>query len=944
MKINRTLMAKAGLVLILSFVSFSALLAQSIRLKGTVIDSTTTPMAAATVVLLQPLDSSLISYAITDNQGGFTMNKIEPGSYHLQITYVGYGNYMQKITVDPTSHVQDLGVIFLSPKNILLEQVLVKAEHVPVVIKNDTIEYNAAAFKTKPNAAVEELLKRLPGVDVQRDGSIKAQGEDVENVLVDGKEFFGKDTKIATQNLPADIVDKVQVFDKKSEMAEFSGIDDGNEEKTINLSLKEGKKKGYFGNVEGGLGVDDVINAFESERYNGKLSVNRFDSKLQLSVLGMANNINDPGFSFNDYINFMGGLGSFMSGGNMSMTLNTGDLGIPLGYDSSPGITNTAAGGLNFNFDFNDKTEWQSSYFINRIDNTTLQNIQSQNLGSQSSFTRLEESNQRNVNLNHRFNTSLRVKLDTTTQMTWINRLSFNTRDLNSSRFSQTLVSPNQIENESDNKYENSGDQFNWISDLTVRKKLNKPGRILSGNIALELGQDRVNSVVDNLTTIFNDTDPMSLEHIFQDQTAEQDLLGYAFSLNYNEPIKKNLFLGFNASRSNDRAEQVNDYFDIDPDNPSSRIRNILLSNQYRRDYTYSQIGSSIRFNKKKMKLSGGLNLQQTELVGDVISENFLFDKRFNQLLPNFRLDYEFGEAKSIEFRYRTRIQEPTVEQLQPALNNVNPLVLFQGNPDLKPEYIHSNDINLTLIDQFSFTSFFTNLRTRYTLNRIVNQSSLDEQFRQIITPINTDFDLNTNLYSSFSAPLKFIKSKISLDVNVNYNRGILFVNELKNNTDRWINNYTFTLENRKKEVVDIAMGLSLGTSQVKYSQSLEFNQNYFDQTYFNDLILYLPKNWTFESKIDYTIYSDESFGARDELFLWQIMLSKTFLKNERGTLELRVFDVLNQNQGIDRTNNLNYIQESRTNVLGRYVMLSFNYKLSQFGGKGQMEVEMRRR
>jgi len=188
------------------------------------------------------------------------------------------------------------------------------------------------------------------------------------------------------------------------------------------------------------------------------------------------------------------------------------------------------------------------------------------------------------------------------------------------------------------------------------------------------------------------------------------------------------------------------------------------------------------------------------------------------------------------------------------------------------------------------------------------------------------------------------MKSKISLDVNVIYNRGILFVNDLKNNTNRWINNYTLTIENRKKEVVDIAMGMSLGTSRVSYSESKDFNQNYFDQTYFTDLTIYFPKNWSFESTIDYTRYSDESFGEKDELFLWQAKISKNFLKNERGTLELIIFDALNKNQGIDRNNSLNYIQESRTNVLGRYIMLGFNYKLSQFGGNGGMEIEMKRR
>lgn len=916
---------------------------QSIKLKGSVIDSSANPMVAATVVLLQPEDSLMISYAITGNEGQFALNKIPPGEYYLQITYIGYGNFRQPVTVTDSPLVQNVGTIFLSPANTLLEEVVVKAEHVPIAFNKDTIEYNAAAFKTKPNAAVEELLRRLPGVEVHRDGSIKAQGEDVENVLVDGKEFFGKDTKIATQNLPADIVDKVQVYDKRSEMAEFSGIDDGNEEKTINLSLKEGKKKGYFGNVEGGFGTDDFSDFFENERYKGKLSVNRFNNKSQMSILGMSNNINDPGFSFNEYINFMGGMGNFMSGGNMSLSVNTQDSGIPLGYNNSPGITNTAAGGMNFNYDFNDKTELQSSYFINRIDNNTMQSLKRQNLASSLNFDKLENSDRNNINLNHRLNSSLRIKMDSTSNLTWINRLSFNTRDFNSTSSNQT-IGLGQLQNQSLNLYSNDGDQFSWFTGLTVRKKLNKPGRILSGNINLTLGDNSANAFVNNETTFFIPDNMDIEEHLLQDQLSNEDQTQYGIRLSYTEPLGKNVYLGLNLNRSNSKNEKTRSYYDIDPNDPSSRILNVPLSNQYLRNYTYNQFGSNLRMNGKKLKLSGGLNLQLSELNGTILSENVHLNRDFTYVLPRFNLEYEIGNSKNITFDYRTRIQEPRLEQLQPIVDNTNPLNIYQGNPNLKPEFIHQGSIHLMLFDQFSFTSFFANLGTRYTTNRIVNKSSIDENFRQKNTPINSDFEFNTNLYLSYGTPLKFIKSKISFDVNVTYNRGLVFVNELENKTNRWINNYTVTLENRKKEVVDIALGMSLGTSRVSYSQNSDFNQNYFDQTYFTDLTVYLPKHWSFESTIDYTRYSDEAFGEKDELFLWQAKISKNILKNERGTLELIVFDILNNNQGIDRNNSLNYIQERRTNVLGRYMMLSFNYKLSQFGSSGGMQIETQRR
>ncbi len=922
----------------------SPLQSQDIKVRGSVIDSSATPMVAATVVLLQPADSVMYTYAITGNMGQFVMNNVAPGEYYLQISYIGYGNFRQLIKVEPSPSEQNLGAIFLSPANTLLEEIVVKAEHVPIIFNKDTIEYNADAFKTKPNAAVEDLLRRLPGVEVQRDGSVKAQGEDVQNVLVDGKEFFGKDTKIATQNLPADIVDKVQVYDKKSEMAEFSGIDDGNDEKTINLSLKDGKKKGYFGNVEAGFGRDEPGEITKDSRYKSRASINRFDNKLQMSILGMSNNINDAGFSFNDYINFMGGIGNFMSGGNMSLSVNSQDSGIPLGYNSSPGITNTAAGGFNFNYDFNEKTEWQSSYFMNRIDNRTIQSISSQNISKDQSFNRIEDSNKNNINLNHRFNSSLRLKFDTNANLTWINRLSFNTRDFNSTSNLQTLGFSQQLENESSNLYSTDGDQMSWYSGITLRKKLNKPGRIISGNLDLTIGDNDDNVLVDNMTTIYDNAQGEFVNNILQDQQSTESQNQYNLGISYTEPLGKRTYLGLNARRSNNENERIRNYYDIDPNNPSSRTLNVSLSQQYLRNYTYNQFGSSIRYNGKKLRFSTGANYQMADLNGNILSEQTELNKRFSYFLPKMNIEYELGTSRNIEFRYRTSVQEPSLQQLQPLVDNSNPLNLYQGNPELKPEYSHDANIHLMLFDQFSFTSFFASINARYTKNKIVNSSFIDDQFRQINIPINSDYAFNSNVYASYGTPLKFIKSKISLDANLGYGKGILFINDLQNNTNRWVNNYTLTLENRKKEFIDVAIGMSLGTSRVSYSESSEFDQNYFDQTYFSDLTLYLPKNWTFDSTVDYTRFSDESFGSKDDLLLWQLKLSKSFLKKDRGTLELIVFDVLNKNQGINRNNSLNYIQESRSNVLGRYIMVGFNYKLSQFGGNGHMEIETTRR
>jgi len=301
-------------------------------LQGTILDESETPLIGATVVLLEPVDSSMVSFAISDNDGIFTLEDVESGSYVLQVSFVSYSSLYAEIVVKGEKKIK-LGSYNLVPISEVLQEVTVKAEHIPMGVIGDTISYNAAAFKTKPGATVEDLLKKLPGVEVSRDGSIKAMGEDVENVLVDGKEFFGDDPKIATKNLEAEAVDKVQVFDKKSEIAEFTGVDDGEEEKTINLKLKEEYKKGGFGSANLAGGPASI--------YDAKLNYNRFSPKMQAAVILSGNNINKQPFSFNEYIGFMGGLGNAVS--NFSANMNFSEFG---GGGAPQGITDNISSPL----------------------------------------------------------------------------------------------------------------------------------------------------------------------------------------------------------------------------------------------------------------------------------------------------------------------------------------------------------------------------------------------------------------------------------------------------------------------------------------------------------------------------------------------------------------------------------------------------------------------
>ncbi|MEL7534867.1 MAG: TonB-dependent receptor, partial [Bacteroidota bacterium] len=354
------------------------------NISATIADSAETPIAGASVVLLRAADSVLVSFAMSNGEGKVVLRRIPQGKYLFQVSALQYSRYSEPLLVEGGLAERELGIIKMYDPEYTLGETVIEGERTPIFINGDTLEYNADAFKTQPGDNVEELLRKLPGVEVQRDGTVKAQGEEVQRVLVDGKEFFGDDPQMATKNLPADAIDRVQVFDKASETAEFTGIDDGNEQKTINLKLKEDKKQGAFGKLTGGYGTDN--------RYEGKANINRFTNRLQLSALGMMNNINEAGFSLNDYLNFMGGMQNLMAGGGeMRLTIED-DGSLPIDMGDNQGLINTAGGGLNFNYDITKKTELSVNYLYSNIKTRRDREVYRENfLGDQTYISETEQ-------------------------------------------------------------------------------------------------------------------------------------------------------------------------------------------------------------------------------------------------------------------------------------------------------------------------------------------------------------------------------------------------------------------------------------------------------------------------------------------------------------------------------------------------------------------------
>lgn len=899
--------------------SYSGLMAQNrINISGTVGDSTSAPLIGATVVLLQSADSVLASFAMTDNAGNFELKRISPGKYILQTSYIGFIKKSQNITIQPDQGDIRLSRIVLNTANTTLEQVDIEGVRTPITMKKDTIEYTADAFEVRPNATVEDLLKKMPGIEVEQDGTIKAQGEEVQRVLVDGKEFFGTDPKLATKNLPAEVVDKVQVFDRKSEMADFTGIDDGQEQKTINLSLKQDKKKGTFGKVEGGYGSED--------RYEFSGNMNRFNNKTQLSLIGQLNNTNKQGFSFDDYISFMGGMSALRRGRG---GFNTGGANIANG--PSYGFRTTAASGLNFNHEFSKKTKLNISYFYNYYKNEQDRIALRENFLTNRTFFSEDSTSELSTTDNHRINLYFEHKMDSSQEMSIRSSLGFNEASSNSEQLIENLSVEGVTESRNASEYESEGERVNFDTELNYRKKFAKRGRSLATTFTVG-GTN--NNMLAGLVSLNAFPQRMQTDSLNQSQDQADDQINYGIDLTYTEPVGRRSFLSATYRHQNNRNNLDKEFYDLDPTDLTP-VLNQLLTNKYQRDFLYHRGGLSYRMVFENVNFNFGGELQHTTLDGEWLNRDTMINRQNTQFLPNFRATWDLATTRNIRFDYRTSVQEPSMDQIQPIVDNSNPLNVYVGNPELSPEYQHRASMRFFSFSQFSQTSIFANLSATYTTDKIANTRTIDSLFRQVTTPVNVDNDLRLSLYGSLSFPMKAIGSRIRLNGNVSYNRGILFVNEIENNTDRISTTTGIQINNTNTKKVDLSVGADFTYSTTAYSVSSDLNQSFLNQTYFADLTVYVTEKLNLSTTLDYAVFSNEAFADQQAIPIWRASLSHYVLKNNRGEIKFEVNDILNRNLGISRTNDLNYIEEERITSLARYFMVKFVYNLSKFPGAG---------
>ncbi len=890
------------------------------QIRGAVLDSLTRkPLMEASVSLLSARDSSLITFSITDGDGRFSLSRVPSGSYRLLITFVGYRNGSK--TIVTTGADADAGTVWMLPATKTLNEVVITAERAPVAVRGDTTEFNAGSFKTRPNAQVEELLKKLPGVEVDRDGNIKAQGQTVKKVLVDGKPFFGDDPKMATRNLPADIVDKIQLFSQQSEQSQFSGVDDGERNQTINISTRPDKRKGTFGQQAAGIGPAQNGNP---ERYQARVSLNRFSGVRQLSFIGQANNINQQNFTAQDMSLGNGQNGQGRGGGFSNNS----------GGGNQNAVIRSVLGGLNFRDTWN-KTDVAASYFLNDTRTLTNQQSRRQTRLTDSSFVTNQGSNSDNRNQNHRFNLRLESRLDTFTTLRVIPNFTVSRSAYNSQTNSQTFGTRNQPLNTSLANYASTGNGLSGGTNVLLLRKFRQRGRTLSFNYSLNLNNQTTNGINQSQNSFAGSetTNPARIINQRNDQISRSMTNGLTVS--YTQPLNLRQTLEFHYGLSANQNTSDRAVSDFSEATGSYDRPNRQLTNRFENTFLTNRIGSTWQTRRLKYSYAVGFDVQQSGLETRNQTRDTSFTRQYTNFLPNALFTYNFAKSRTLRFTYRTRINAPSVSQLQPVTDNSNPLNIRLGNPNLRPEFGHTATLAYNNFQATTSRSLFATLTGSLTQHKIVNATTINRVGAQTTQPINVEGNKSVSGFVALGRPVLFrsFKANLNLRTNAGYDRGQSFLNGTANKSDSWQLSQSASLNSNFNDKFEFSIGGAISYQTAVYSLQPTQNTEFLNPSVTADVYWQLPFRLELQSDVAYQSYAGKSAGLNQSFALWNAAISRQVFKNRQGEIKLSVYDLLNQNRSVVRNVTDTYVEEVQSRVLNRYFMLSFVYNLRNFTG-----------
>lgn len=903
-------------ILLSLFLYSNAVVAQSSGVvSGKLIDNTTQePIPLANVKVLKQADSTFVTGKASDSNGVFSI-PVSNGSYIIHISFIGYNDVYKNVQISNNNRAAQLGSILMSDDNILLSETVVTAKAPEIAVKGDTLEYNADSYKVTESAVVEDLLKKMPGVEIDDNGKITVNGREVKRIMVDGEEFFSDDPKVASKNLPAKMVQKLQVVDRKSEIAQMTGFDDGEEETIINLTVRPGMKQGLFGSAFAGYG--------SKQRYEANAMLNYMKDKNQYSFLGGVNNTNNAGFSDIASSNFgsMGGRGGRMFGGQN-------------------GITTSANTGGNFSLQLSDKFKLGGNSRYGYTDNNTISSEFTENILSTGNT--LEKENNTAINRSKNFNLDLRMEWEPDTNTTIVFRPEFRLSNNNRSEtgdFITTLQENTDTVNHGNSRYASQGDGNQLRFRVDASRNLNKPGRVVSAQVRADVDKNK-NTGSNISNTFYNGTRPDDLiDQQFINTRNSTMWRGY---LSYVEPIGKNnyLQLAYNYRRNNSQndkdtrlRDEAGNYTELDS----------AYSRRLKNDFVNQRVELNFRSVRPKYDYRIGITVQPSSsrsytYIGEQLIGNV--QQKVVNYSPMAQFNYRWSRTHNLRLHYFGDTDQPSVAQLSPVVDVSNPLNIRYGNPDLKPSFTHRMFVRYQNSNPEKASSIASFVNFGYLTNDIVSSTVTDRKTgRKETTYKNVAGNWNANGRLMMNFPLKNIKFSVFSMSFASYNHTNGFSNNEKNLSQRMNLSQALGLNYRSEEF-DFGIRGNVTYNSVKNSLQAQRNQEYLNYRARANTTIYLPWNVSLESDISYRTNSGYTDGFQESEWLWNASIQKQLFKQKNGTIRFKIYDILQQRSNISRAVTSNYIKDTTTNTLTSYFMVHFIYRFNIFkGGATQSDM-----
>lgn len=870
----------------------------------------------AAVRLLSAKDSTMVGGVATDKNGTFVLRNISKGSYILNVTYVGFESFYQNLAVSGKNNPVRMDNIILDDSGVELAAAVVTGKAAEVVVRNDTTEYNADSFKVAEGSMLEDLLKKMPGVEVDSDGKVTVNGKEIKKIMVDGKEFFSDDPKVASKNLPAKMIDKVQVTDKKSDMAKMTGFDDGEEETILNLTVKPGMKQGWFGNAFAGYGSKD--------RYEGNAMVNRFMNNDQITFMGGVNNTNNMGFS------------------DMASSMFSGMRGGLRGANAGSGITTSGNGGLNFSKEFNKKITLGGNTRYSHTDNDAEKTSKEQTFlpGDSVSYSNnsvLSNNKSDNVGVNFRMD----WKPDTLTQIFFIPNFGYSHSRSSQRQMEDTRVNADTL-NRSNSESLSEGSGYNMNARLEFSRKLNGKGRVFSFSLSGGYN-DSYNNEINYSSTEYVQEQRTDLidQHIRYDNKS----FNYRAYLSWVEPLGHNNFLQATYSFSQRNQESLKNAYNQDVSSGEYNVLDTAYSKNYRNYYINQRASLSFKAQRAKYNFTLGLNVDPSYSK----SENFIGDTILSSLhrnvinvSPMLRFNYRFSKQSNLRVYYDGQTSQPSMTQMQPVVDNSDPLNIIVGNPDLKPKYTNRLRADFGRFIPEKQQAMMASVNGRYVVNDIVSKTVFDGMTGgRKTTYENVDGNYSFDGRMMMNMPLKNKKFSVNSNAMASFGNANSFINGEKNSSKTLAASERAGLDFRST-YIDVGVNGNFRYSSTRNSLQGQQDMNVFNYGAGGYTTLYLPYNFKIESDVNWSANSGYSEGFEQKEVLWNASVSKSFLRNNQGTLRFKIYDILQQRSNISRTVTASSIRDSEYNTLSSYFMFHFIYRFSIFKGGGS-ERDMRR-